>query len=608
MLYVEWDGVSDEVQVECLPSGANLQRLRQLRRRGLARFGSGADGRKYWFIRREGFHEFAALFAGEFVSDPKPHVILGSPAPPPPPYLAALDTSQPPNVAVPLYPYQCVGASFLEWGVRNGLPVLLADSRGLGKTAQAIGAKERLWASGVLEEGKPTLDITLASLKLQTVLEGYSVFAPHRKVAAVLGDKKRRMKVYERARRLDVVVINYELLLHDLDILKEIGFQLVWCDEPHLKIGNYNGKMHQALLELGIPLGFCTTGSPVRKNPANLYGLIHAINPCYMESPEDFERTYITHEWVGRRRIQVYRNLDKFCEATEWLVLRRTAEDVGVTLPELRMSNRYVEPTPLQQRLEEIAREHLRERRANARRKSEADALENLEKLLIWVRHAIADDPTLLMVAKSAWVQRTFGEPVADWIRAHHPDLRSLPAESLFAAARSGRLAFPNPKLDLLEEILQEEILPEKVLVFTQLKTVARAVYRRLARYGIAWYVGGMSEMQRHEQLQRFRTDPDIHVMVCTDAGGVGLNVQAAKWGINFNMPADPTVVDQRVGRNNRLGSPFKENVWANLIVLGTIDEEVLKGQRRGQLVSRYLVDADDQTRAELRRLSRGAM
>lgn len=613
MVYVEWDGKSNEVRVECPPFEANLTRLRELKRIGVARFGEGPDGRKYWFVLRRHFRRFVQLFQGEFISDPKPHLILGEPAPPPPPYLAALDTNQPPNLALPLYPYQCVGASFLEWGVRNGLPVILADRRGLGKTAQAIGAKERLWAAGVLEEGVPTLDVTLGSLKIQTVRDGYGKFAPHRKVAAALGDKKKRMKVYERARELDVVVINYELLLQDWDILNEIGFQLVWCDEAHLKIANPDGKMHRALVELCIPRGFITTGSPVRKNPINLYGLIHAINPFYMESPEEFHAKYLIYEWNGRYPELVgYKHLDEFVAATEKLVLRRAPQDAGVYPPELRISNRYVEMSPLQEELEKLAREHseqLREKRVDAQ-KGGADPnfiemLQGREKLMVWVRHAIADDPLTLMLSKSDWVRRCFGERVAEWLREHNPSVRGLSCEDIARQLYSGKLKLPpNPKLDMLEEIIKEEVLPGKVLVFTGLKTVARTVYRRLAKYGVAHYVGGMSEVERDAQLQRFQKNPDIHILICTDAGGVGLNVQAAQFGINFNMPSDWSVVDQRAGRNNRLGSEFDENIWINLICQGSIDEQVIRGQKRGEKLSGFLVDANEKTHATLKQLS----
>ena len=54
--------------------------------------------------------------------------------------------------------------------------------------------------------------------------------------------------------------------------------------------------------------------------------------------------------------------------------------------------------------------------------------------------------------------------------------------------------------------------------------------------------------------METFRNDPDCKVFLSTDAGGVGLNLQAASAVINFEPPWNPARLEQRIGRVHRLG------------------------------------------------------
>ena len=71
---------------------------------------------------------------------------------------------------------------------------------------------------------------------------------------------------------------------------------------------------------------------------------------------------------------------------------------------------------------------------------------------------------------------------------------------------------------------------------------------------------GKVPARKRGGLIARFGKDPDCKVFLSTDAGGVGLNLQAASAVANFEPPWNPTRLEQRVGRVHRFGqtSPYK--------------------------------------------------
>src|SRR6202007_530012 len=75
--------------------------------------------------------------------------------------------------------------------------------------------------------------------------------------------------------------------------------------------------------------------------------------------------------------------------------------------------------------------------------------------------------------------------------------------------------------------------------------------------------------------VDRFREDPDCRIFLSTDAGGTGLNLQHASVVINMDLPWNPAVLEQRIGRVHRLGQSKAVRV-VNFIAQNTIEEGML--------------------------------
>ena len=85
---------------------------------------------------------------------------------------------------------------------------------------------------------------------------------------------------------------------------------------------------------------------------------------------------------------------------------------------------------------------------------------------------------------------------------------------------------------------------------------------------------GGVPSRQRGALIEKFKNDPDCKVFLSTDAGGVGLNLQAASAVVNFEPPWNPARLEQRIGRVHRLGQSRAVHV-IHMLTSHSIEERV---------------------------------
>lgn len=97
-----------------------------------------------------------------------------------------------------------------------------------------------------------------------------------------------------------------------------------------------------------------------------------------------------------------------------------------------------------------------------------------------------------------------------------------------------------------------------------------------LTKLKIGWVSlhGDVPSRKRGDLIARFRSDPDCKVFLSTDAGGVGLNLQAASAVVNFEPPWNPARLEQRIGRVHRFGQAHPVQV-IHLLTEESIEERV---------------------------------
>jgi superfamily II DNA or RNA helicase len=164
------------------------------------------------------------------------------------------------------------------------------------------------------------------------------------------------------------------------------------------------------------------------------------------------------------------------------------------------------------------------------------------------------------------------------------------------------------PKLAELRALLHELVVEQerKVVVFSAWRRALRladwAVAAPLQQHGVrsAFFTGAESQRRRDENIVAFHDDPATRILFATDAGGVGLNLQrAASCCVHFDLPWNPAVFEQRVGRVWRLGQTEKVDVYS-LIGEGCIETRMAGALQTKQAAFSAVFDGDsDEVRFE---------
>ncbi|ENT5164054.1 TPA: DEAD/DEAH box helicase [Pseudomonas aeruginosa] len=140
---------------------------------------------------------------------------------------------------------------------------------------------------------------------------------------------------------------------------------------------------------------------------------------------------------------------------------------------------------------------------------------------------------------------------------------------------RQGTDAKAEALLELIYKLQQEENAPElKVLVFTEFVPTQAMLAEFLESRGfsVALLNGGMDLDARTRAQQAFSRD--VRVLISTDAGGEGLNLQFCHVIVNFDMPWNPMRLEQRIGRVDRIGQPHVVRA-INFVLEDTVEHRV---------------------------------
>ncbi len=140
---------------------------------------------------------------------------------------------------------------------------------------------------------------------------------------------------------------------------------------------------------------------------------------------------------------------------------------------------------------------------------------------------------------------------------------------------RQGTDAKTESLLDLIYKLQQEENEPQlKVLIFTEFVPTQAMLAEFLESRGfsVALLNGGLGLEARTRAQQAFSRD--VRVLISTDAGGEGLNLQFCHVVINFDMPWNPMRLEQRIGRVDRIGQPHVVRA-INFVLDDTVEHRV---------------------------------
>ncbi len=411
---------------------------------------------------------------------------------------------------------------------------LLADEVGLGKTIEAGLIVSEYLARGMIQS---ILILTPASLVSQWQLELASKFG----ISSITTDDDSRQQNPEEfwtANQRIVASLNTAKSAKHYPLVTSRSWDLVVVDEAHhLKNRNtLNWKVVNALNKRFILM---LTATPVQNSLVELFNLLTLLKPGLLKTEADFKR-----EYVSSKNGRIPKNQEKLRSLMREVMIRNTRSLVDVQLPKRFATTITVTPSDTEKKLYQDLSNFLRVHS------------EDLDKL---------SRTNLLMRAGSS-------------INALSESLKNLSKkldnEELKTLIRRAGQIKQVEKAKSLVELLKKS--SQKTIVFTTHRATSAYLAQIFTEAGIefAEFLGDMTLKQKDAAIEAFRDN--VNVLVASETGGEGRNIQFANCIVNYDLPWNPMKIEQRIGRIHRIGQTQDVFIF-NFCQKDTIEEYILR-------------------------------
>ncbi|MEI8122305.1 MAG: SNF2-related protein [bacterium] len=318
---------------------------------------------------------------------------------------------------------------------------------------------------------------------------------------------------------------------------------LVIVDEAH-HLKDRRSRNWQVVDALQKRFLLLLSATPVQNKLVELYNLLTLLKPGLFKTESDFKASYVTP-----RQPRSPANRDRLQSLMRDVMIRNTRALVDVKLPPRQALTVRVDPDDAERdcyaALSEAIRETCRKSAAGHHRMA-------LNHLL----QAAGSSPA---AAQASLDRLSKGECPGDWAA-----LRD----------RYAALGGESAKTRALLEILRRNP-DEKKMVFARYNATLDRLATVLAAEGIAYarFDGHQSGPQKDAAIAEFRDI--VPVLLCSEAGGEGRNVQFCNTLVNFDLHWNPQAIEQRIGRVHRIGQEREVFVF-NLSVRHTLEDRLL--------------------------------
>ncbi|KKM10897.1 helicase SNF2 [Clostridiales bacterium PH28_bin88] len=327
----------------------------------------------------------------------------------------------------------------------------------------------------------------------------------------------------------------------------EMFFDIVVVDEAH-RCRNRSTLNWTLVNQLQKKYILLLTATPVQNDLEELYNLITLLRPGQLETAASFTRNFITRG----NRMQP-KNVERLRMLTREVMIRNKRSSVGISLPKRSADTIQVALSPTETALYKGVTDYVRTQyAASAALGNTQMTLKTLQREVGSSPHAVI--PTLRKLADST----------------KDPDNQKQLWDLLGLGSEIRNFS----KGDALIRLLQA-LRNDKVIVFTGFTHTLDALAKLCHEAGIAAVVfhGQMRRLEKEAAIQQFARD--VPVLLSTESGGEGRNLQFCHTMINFDLPWNPMRIEQRIGRIHRIGQQHHVHIY-NLAAANTIEEQIL--------------------------------
>lgn len=436
-----------------------------------------------------------------------------------------------PDLDIPagLYPFQREAVEFL-YSI-NGRAII-ADEMGLGKTIEALAY------------------VQLVSEKTLIISPATVLYKWENECKKWVPDKT--VEVFPTGAGeltgTDIHIMSYGIMVSRYEQIKEEAYDTVIFDESHLiKNGKaMRTRVAKALVKMGIPHILFLSGTPFMNRPGELFTMLNMLDPKGFSNYYQYAQRYCGAIYDGGMWYfppNGISNTEELVQRLNYLMIRRTKQDVLHDLPELTRSSL---PVKIKRTEYEKARRDVRE------------WLKGQDRELINPEHAL----TKLNV------------------------LRQIVGKEKVEAA-----------VELAESVLQDG---KKVVLFAHHHDVVDMLKEKLKAYKVGIISGNVTAKKRQKTIELFQdsnqdlsSDSSLQVMIITTAGAEGIDLFAASDIIFVEREWTPAKEEQAESRLHRNGQTNPVNAWY-IVATNTVDEKLDRMVRDKRKIFGQVIRTDE--------------
>jgi SNF2 family DNA or RNA helicase len=427
---------------------------------------------------------------------------------------------------------------------------ILADEVGLGKTIEAGLILKEYMIRGLV---KKVLILVPASLVTQWAFELNTKFF-------IPAMTQRKSYVWEQA---DVVVSSIDTAKRSphREIIFKQDYDLIIIDEAH-KLKNNKTKNYEFVQSLKKKFCLLLTATPIQNRIEEIFNLVSLLKPGHLGNESAFYEKY-------KRDSRSLNDDEHLKELVNKVMIRNRRSDTGI-----EWTKRQVET---------IAIEFTKEER------DLYDSVTDLRNEGDWLGSSQFSVMTLQREACSS--REAVFYTLKNMLQRKENPTKQFEDEIMYLIKKVEAVT-TNSKGKKALELIQQ--IDDKVIIFTEYRATQLYLQWFLKQHGISSvpFRGGFKRGKKDWMRELFQKN--VQVLIATEAGGEGINLQFCNHIINFDLPWNPMRLEQRIGRIHRLGQE-KDVMIYNFATKNTVEEHILKLlYEKIQLFEKVIGDLDD--------------
>ena len=357
---------------------------------------------------------------------------------------------------------------------------------------------------------------------------------------------------------------------HRTAILEQT-YDIVIIDEAH-KLKNNKTKNYEFVQKIQRKFCLLLTATPIQNKLEEIFYLVSLLKPGHLGSYAKFNERFSAKN-------RTLKDDAYLKELVNMVMIRNKRQDTGIKWTSRKVETIFIDFTENEQALYDGV---------SAFRKELPEGIGSTFSSLILQREACSSREAVYFTLKN--------------MLDRNPDAGPSYKDAIHRLIKQVELVDCNSKAKKALEMIRT--INDKVIIFTEYRATQLYLQWYLKQHGITSvpFRGGFKRSKKDWMKELF--EKQAQVLIATEAGGEGINLQFCHHIINFDLPWNPMRLEQRIGRIHRLGQTEDVRIY-NFATRNTIEEHIMKIlYEKIQLFERVVGELDDiLTRLEVKNL-----